>query len=176
MCTAEGYGTEVRILIANWDRNYALSLAAAMHQAGLTTITAFNGKEAVEKAETFRPHLLVTEAYLGRLSGIHAAVCITAALPGCKVLFVSGEASFADIANAAPEGLAFSYARKPVHPVNLFNAIASMLSSEWPVGHSERKKQDKSRPAVRQKRVRGDKAAAATRKYFGAAIFKPALL
>ena len=175
MCTAEGYGTQVRILVANWDRDYALSLAAAMHQAGLTTITAFNGKEAVEKAETFRPHLLVTEAYLGRLSGIHAAARITAALPDCKVLFVSGEASFADIANAAPEGLVFSYARKPVHPTNLFNAIACMLSSEWPAGHSECNEQDKAnrRPAKEGPRKQ---IAAARRKHVAGAMFEPALL
>ena len=77
MCTGEGYRTQARVLVADWDRNNALSLAAAMHRAGLTTATAFNGKEAVEKAETFRPQLLVTEAYLGRLSGIHAAARIS---------------------------------------------------------------------------------------------------
>ncbi len=131
MCTGEGCGTPVRVLVADWDRNNALSLAAAMHRSGFSTATAFNGKEAVEKAQTFRPHLLVTEAYLGRLSGIQAAARITAALPDCKVLFVSGEASLADIGNAAPEGLVYSYARKPIDPINLLNAIACMLWPEW---------------------------------------------
>jgi DNA-binding NtrC family response regulator len=176
MCTAEGYRTQVRILVANWDRDYALSLAATMHRAGLTTITAFNGKEAVEKAETFRPHLLVTEAYLGRISGIHAAARITAAFPDCKVLFVSGEASFADIANAAPEGLVFSYARKPVHPANLFHAIAWMLSSQWPAGHSGSTRQDEVRPAARQCRVLGEQIAAASRNHVAGAMFQSALL
>ena len=127
MCTGEGNGTQARVLVADWDRNNALSLAAAMHRAGLTTVTAFNGKEAVEKAETFRPHLLVTEAYLGRLSGIHAAVRITAALPDCKVIFVSAETSLADIANAAPEGFVYSYARKPVDPIHLLKTITLMV-------------------------------------------------
>lgn len=175
MGTAEGHRTQVRILVANWDRDYALSLAAAMHQAGLTTITAFNGKEAVEKAETFRPQLLVTEAYLGRISRIAAAARITAASPDCKVLFVSGEASFADIANAAPEGLVFTYARKPAHAANLFNAIACMLSNEWPAGHSGSTKRDQATPPTRQSEVLGESIAAASRNHVAGAMFHSAL-
>ena len=65
-----GHRTQARVLVADWDRNNALTVAAAMHRAGFHVATAFNGKEAVAKAATFRPDLLITEAYLGRLSGI----------------------------------------------------------------------------------------------------------
>ena len=102
-----------------------------MHRAGFKTAVAFNGKEAVEKAETFRPDLLVTEAYLGRLSGLHAAARVTATFPNCKVLFLSSEASDADIAHGAPEKLIYSYTPKPIHPLDLLNAISYLLSAEW---------------------------------------------
>src|SRR3954465_8414660 len=130
MCTGEGQGTQVRVLVADWDRNHALSLAAAMHRAGLNTSTAFNGKEAIAKAGTFRPHFLITEAYLGRLSGIHAAARINAALPDCKVILMSGEASFAGIANVAPEVVVYTCEQKPVDPIHLLEAITLMLSDE----------------------------------------------
>ena len=176
MCTGEGYRAQAKVLVADWDRNNALSLAAAMHRAGLTTATAFNGKEAVEKAETFRPQLLVTEAYLGRLSGIHAAAHIKAALPDCKLLFLSGEASLADIANAAPEGVVYSYTRKPVDADDLLNIITCMLSTERPGGRSVATEQDTARPAALKTRVRAGQIAAARRKHVAGAIFDPALL
>ncbi|HEY3625747.1 MAG TPA: response regulator [Terracidiphilus sp.] len=131
MCLKHGHRSQARVLVADGDRNQALSLASIMHRAGFNTAIAFNGKEAVDKAKTFRPDLLVTEAYLGRLSGIHAARCITARLPNCKVLFLSSEASGGDIARGAPDGLIYSYTPKPIHPLNLLNAIAYLLSAEW---------------------------------------------
>jgi CheY-like chemotaxis protein len=127
----QGHRSQARVLVADWDRNNALSLTSIMHRAGFKTAVAFNGKEAVEKAETFRPDLVVTEAYLGRLSGIHAAARILAAFPDCKFLFLSSEASDADIARGAPEGLIYSYTPKPIHPLNLLNAISYLLSAEW---------------------------------------------
>jgi len=126
-----GHGTQARVLVADWNRSNALTVAAAMHRAGFKVVTAFNGKDAVSKAATFRPDLFVTEAYLGRLSGIQAASRITAEFPECKVLFLSGEATVSDIAKAAPPDLIYSFAAKPLHPFDLLNATAYMLSAEW---------------------------------------------
>jgi len=176
MCRGEGQKTQTRVLVADCDRNNALSLAAAMHRPGLTTATAFNRKEAVQKAETFRPQLLVTEAYLGRLSGIHAAARIPAALPDCKVLFVSGEASFADIANSAPEGFVCSYTRKPVDANNLLNVIISILSAEQPGGRSLAMERDTAKPLACEPTVCAGQIAAAREKHVAGAIFDPALL
>lgn len=177
-----GHRTQARILVADWDRNNALSLAAVMHMAGFKTATAFNGKEAVEKAATFLPDLLVTEAYLGRVSGIQAAAGITAALPDCKVLFLSCEASITDIAKAAPEGLVYSYTPKPLHPLDLLNAIASLLSAEWSADDRARQDDDKLQPAPGQNAQAAGSStmkaanAAATQNRDADAICLPALL
>ena len=131
ICLRFGHRTQVRVLVVDWDRSHALTLAATMRRAGFKVATAFNGKEAVAKAATFRPDLLVTEVYLGRLSGIDAASQITAALPNCKILYLSSEATVADIAKAAPAELVYSFTPKPLHPLDLLNAIAYMVSAEW---------------------------------------------
>jgi|SRR5579859_2251303 len=131
MCMRFGHRTQARVLVVDWDRSNALTLAALMHRAGFKVAAAFNGKEAVAKAATFRPDLLVTEAYLGRLSGIQAASRIVAAHPDCKILFLSGEATVANIAKAAPPDLVYSFTPKPLHPLDLLNAIAYMLCAEW---------------------------------------------
>jgi hypothetical protein len=86
-----------------WNRNNELSVAFAVHRAGSNAAAASDGKEAVEGAEIFRPDMLETEASLGRLTTLHAAACLAAALREC-----------------------------PVHPTTNPNANACMLSFEWP--------------------------------------------
>jgi len=163
MCMRQGHRSQARVLVADWDRNNAHSLASIMHRAGFSTAVAFNGKEAVEKAELFRPNLLVTEAYLGRLSGIQAAARIRIELPDCRVLFLSGEASDADIARVAPPGLVYSYTQKPIHPLDLLNAIAYLLSAEWCTGDWAATNHVPAEPAVTFKTGAIDTTAEATK-------------
>jgi CheY-like chemotaxis protein len=134
MCKRQGRRTQARILVADWDQTSAVASAAIMRRAGFKVATACDGIEAVNEATSFRPDLLVAEPYLGRLSGMDAAVQITTAFPDCKVLFLSSEASVADIAMTAPTELIFSYTAKPIHPLDLLNAIAYIVCAEWSSG------------------------------------------
>lgn len=131
MCKRQGPRTQARVLVADWDQANAFALAAILQRAGFKVITACDGKEAVTMADAFTPDLFITEPYLGRLSGINAAVQITAALPGCRVLFLSGEASMADIARSAPVELVYSHTAKPIHPLDLLNIVAYLICAEW---------------------------------------------
>ena len=134
MCNRQGRRTQARILVADWDQTSALALAAVMRRAGFKVATACDGIEAVREAASFKPDLLVAEPYLGRLSGIDAAVRITSVLADCKVLFLSSEASMADIARTAPIELIYSYTPKPIHPLDLLNAVAYIVCAEWSSG------------------------------------------
>ena len=64
------------------------------------------------------------------------AARISASHPDCKVLFLSSEATDADLAREAPAGFIYSYTPKPIHPLNLLNAITYLLSAEWCTGDS----------------------------------------
>ena len=127
ICTHHGHEGQARILVADWDRTNALTLSAILDRHGYHVATVFNGEDAVAKAATFGPGLLMTEPFMGRLSGIEAAAQITAILPDCRVLFLSNDASSADIATAAPEHLVYSFTSKLLHPLDLLNAVAYLL-------------------------------------------------
>jgi two-component system, OmpR family, response regulator len=135
-------GKKSKVLIADWDRSYALTLAAALHRVGFQAATAFNGLQAIDKASTFTPDLLVIETYLGRLSGIQAAARIQGASPECKVLLVGTEASARAIAASAPRDLVYCYLQKPnnaTHILSLTGACWSFhgpTAQEWPTIHS----------------------------------------
>ena len=126
-----GHRGQARILVADWDQTHALTLSAIVRRMGYEVATAFSGEEAAELAPVFVPDLLITEVCMGGLNGIEAAVRITAAVPDCRVLFLPSETSINEISKAAPEQLIYSFTPKPVHPLDLLNAIAYMLSAEW---------------------------------------------
>jgi CheY-like chemotaxis protein len=130
--TWNGNELQARILVVDDNRTIALTLGAILQEHGYETATAFSGAEAIAKAAGFLPDLLVSDVCMGAMNGIEAASRITARLPGCKVLFLSGQASMSDVLNAAPERLVYSFISKPIHPLDLLNAIAYMLPAANP--------------------------------------------
>ena len=128
-----GHEGQARILVADWDQTNGMALSAILQTKGYGVTTAFNGKEAVAKAASFIPDLLVTEPYLSHLSGIDAATQITSQLPDCRVLFLSSHMSSVEIAKAAPKHLVYSFASKPLHLLDLLNAVAYMLPAKRPM-------------------------------------------
>jgi CheY-like chemotaxis protein len=117
-----------RILVVDDEQIIALALAAILEKNGYDVEKAFSGDEAVAKAADFNPDLLLSDVSMGTMTGIEAATQITAKLPRCRVLFLSGHASKADIAEAAPKRMVYSFASKPLHPADLLSALAYMLS------------------------------------------------
>ena len=117
-----------RILVVDDKQTVALTLSAILEIAGYEVETAFSGQEAVKKAVIFHPALLLTYISMGATNGFDAAVQITVALPECKVLFLTSNASLSDILNSAPpERLVYSVMSKPARVPDLLNAIAYML-------------------------------------------------
>ena len=54
---------------------------------------AADGQEAVEKAKTLRPEVILLDIAMPQMNGMQAAEQILAALPTCKIIFLSQEAS-----------------------------------------------------------------------------------
>ncbi len=126
-----GHQAQARILVADWDPIHALSLSEIVQMMGYKVATAYSGEEAVELAPKFVPDLLISEVCMGGLSGVETAAQITRALPECRVLFLSGEATPTDVSTTSPETLVYSFTSKPVHPLDLLNVLAYTLSAEW---------------------------------------------
>jgi two-component system, response regulator, stage 0 sporulation protein F len=119
-----------RILVVDDDDMIALTLTAILQEQGYEVATALNGKEAVALAAEFFPDLLLSDVHLGAMNGVQAAIRITAKLPHCRVLFLSGHASMEDLPIDAPKRLECSCISKPPNLLDLLNAIAYMLPFE----------------------------------------------
>jgi DNA-binding NtrC family response regulator len=122
-----GNKKQTKILVVDDERTIALKLAVILASHGYEVATVFSGEQALLKAAEFIPDLLISDIFIGEMNGIEAATNITAMLPRCKVLFLSGIASVYDVMSAAPERLVYSFMPKWAHPLDLLNAIAYML-------------------------------------------------
>lgn len=97
-----GESVQSRILVVDDNQVIALTLGAILEEAGYEVASAFSGEEAIERAEAFLPKLLLSDISMRPMNGIEAAVQITAKLPDCRVLFLSGNPSIADCSEAPP--------------------------------------------------------------------------
>jgi PAS domain S-box-containing protein len=78
-----------RILVVDDNRDSARSLAMLLKIGGNETLTAFDGREAVDVATTFRPDVILLDIGLPKLNGFEVAREIRGQAWGKKVLLVA---------------------------------------------------------------------------------------
>jgi len=127
-----GNGRQARILVVDDELTVALTLVEILEEQGYEVAVAFSGEQAVAEAVELLPDLLISDVCMGEVNGVEVATSITAMLPDCKVLFLSGLASMSDVMSAAPERLVYSFMSKPMRLLDLLNAIAYMLPAVSP--------------------------------------------
>ena len=119
-------GTEARprVLVVDDERIIAETLGIILRKSGFDTAVAYDGQEAVDKAETWRPDALVSDVIMPRMNGIDAAIRIAALLPACRIVLLSGQAVTADLAHQARlNGHYFEILAKPVQPQELIDRL-----------------------------------------------------
>ena len=113
-----------KVLVADDERAIAETLGAILTRSGFETRRVYSGEAAVQIAEHFRPNMLITDVVMPGISGIEAAIRITAMLPACKILLFSGQAKTVDLLKQARlRGYDFEIIAKPVHPRDLLDRL-----------------------------------------------------
>ena len=109
-----------RVLVVDDERVIADTLATILNQAGYDASAVYSGIVAVERAKSVKPSLVISDVVMPDMNGIEAAIKIRAALPSCKILLFSGQASTADLLEEArQQGHEFEILAKPIHPQDL---------------------------------------------------------
>jgi PAS domain S-box-containing protein len=119
--------TRRRILVVDDNTDGAESLALMLGMMGHDTRTAHDGVEAVTMAEAFRPHLILMDIGMPRLSGLEACVRIRAEPWGRSMVLVAqtGWGQDADRQQAARAGFDM-HLIKPVSPVDLTRLLEEL--------------------------------------------------
>jgi CheY-like chemotaxis protein len=109
-----------RVLVADDESVIADTLTIILGQNGYEATAVYCGAEAVERAKTWRPDLLLADVVMPDMSGIETAIRIRALVPTCRILLLSGQAATLDLMqDARQDGHEFEIILKPIHPTQL---------------------------------------------------------
>ena len=107
-----------RILIADDDESGRGGLAALLAIWGYEVQEAVDGKDALERAPGFRPHVVVADMVMPVIDGIGLLKPLAAAVPEAAVILLTAHGSIETAVSAMREG-AYDYMTKPVDPRRL---------------------------------------------------------
>ncbi len=120
MTVSNGQPSKPRVLVVDDERVIADTLATILNQNGFEATAVYTGSEAVSRARSSRPDLVISDVIMQDMNGIEAAIRIRQSLPGCKILLFSGQAATANLLEKArAQGHEFEILAKPVHPQDL---------------------------------------------------------
>ncbi len=121
-------GLKPRVLIADDEEVIADTLAMILRQAGFEARAVYSGEQALDIVSGFKPDMLISDVIMGGISGIETAIKVSAALPSCKILLFSGQASTANLLQEARvDGHHFEMLSKPLHPSDFLARIRAAL-------------------------------------------------
>jgi CheY-like chemotaxis protein len=123
----------VKILIVDDERLIADSLAEIIQAAGYEVRRAYSGLEAVEAIAEFCPNLLLSDVLMPNMNGFELALQIRKSCPKCHLLFFSGQAATAQLAQSfittfTTLGYRFELLPKSIHPSVLLQKLEDSLA------------------------------------------------
>ncbi len=122
--------SKTRVLVVDNESMIADTLALILSQNGFDACTAYSGEEAVQRAVTLKPDVVISDIIMGEMNGLEAAILISEALPQCKILLFSGQPATADLLRESRfRGLGFEVMAKPVHPTVILEQIQSLVGN-----------------------------------------------
>jgi CheY-like chemotaxis protein len=118
------------VLVVDDEAVIADTLTAILARNGYAAMAAYDGESALEVARSIAPDLLLTDVAMPGMSGIDLAIAVSQAIPDCKVLLFSGQATTADLlARAHEAGHHFTALQKPLHPTELLARVSETVRS-----------------------------------------------
>lgn len=114
------------VLIADDHDLFAESLTAFLSTEDRITVVgrAANGEEAARLCAELRPDIVLMDISMPVLNGFEAAKLIRAEVPSTRILFLTGSASPADVAQARAAG-GIGYVTKDKLATELVDAIVT---------------------------------------------------
>ena len=114
----------MRVLVIDDEHLIADTLALILNLKGFEAIAVYSGQQAIETAQSMRPHIVLSDVMMKGMSGIETAGEIVRLLPRCYVVLFSGQASTIDLLKRAREsGHDWDVWQKPLHPTTLVERL-----------------------------------------------------
>jgi CheY-like chemotaxis protein len=119
------------VLIVDDERIIADTLSMILSRSGFSTVTAYDGLEGLEIAQTVRPDLVISDVMMPGMTGVELAITVTQTIPTCRILLFSGQAATVDLLEKARDaGHSFTTLTKPVHPTDMLKRVHECLAMQ----------------------------------------------
>ena len=109
---------KTRVLVADDEESSRSGLVLLLTTLGYDVESAENGDEAIERARTFRPAVVIADLVMPGTDGLGVLKAVRAELPHAVTILLTGHASIETAVAAMREG-AYDYMTKPVEPRRL---------------------------------------------------------
>lgn len=114
------------VLVVDDEPVIANTLALILNNSGFNAASAYSGEEALERARTNPPDILISDVIMPGINGIELATRVRASWPDCRILLFSGSASVSDLrTTAGAQDHEFDLVAKPLHPRELLELLAA---------------------------------------------------
>jgi DNA-binding NtrC family response regulator len=136
--------TQEKVLIVEDEENERTGLAELVRAWGYETETASDGVEALERTESWRPGIVITDLKMPRMNGLELLEQIAAQPQQVAVVLLTAQGSV-DAAVSAMKIGAFDFIEKPVNATRLRNILqnaARIRGTERELEASRRKLRD----------------------------------
>jgi len=126
--------SRVRVLLVDDQNLFRRGLATLLASSEDLEVVgeAADGREALEKARSLRPDVVLMDVHMPVCDGIQATQLIKAERPKTKVVVLTVSEDDADLFRAINSG-AEGYLLKNLYPDDLFQSIHSVMAGESPV-------------------------------------------
>ena len=115
-----------KILLVDDDENLVNTLQSILQREGFTVDTAKSGREAIEKAERTRFHLIILEIILPDISGDEVTRILRNSYDRLPIVFITSYSNFQDSIDALDLGV-HEILLKPISPVEILRIAQEVL-------------------------------------------------
>lgn len=118
--------TKYRILVVDDDEDILLLLSTWLGNEGFEVLTVSSGEEALSRLQTVHPNLVITDLFMGGMSGMELLSTIHRDSPLLPVIMLSGQAKIPDAVKATHLGSS-AFLTKPINKEELFEQVKRAL-------------------------------------------------
>jgi CheY-like chemotaxis protein len=117
----------MRVLIADDNRDWADGLAVLLEEEGYSVQTTYDGREAIEAANTFQPDIVVLDIRMPRLTGYEAARVFRRHPENTRPILIAITAWAGESGKLRAEMSGFDhYLAKPAEPAEILQLLKNL--------------------------------------------------
>jgi len=128
-----------RILLVDDDEDILSSVSTWLGNEGFEVLTVLSAEEALSQLHTIHPNLVITDLFMGGMSGMELLSQIHKNNPLLPVIMLSGQANIPDAVKATHLGSS-AFLTKPIVKKELFEQVRRALRMSHGTGKDEKQR------------------------------------